>query len=66
MGALFVGADDGNRTRVFGLGSERSTIELHLHIHISGYIITQKGLVVKPFLRKIGFLFVVVERMGKI
>ena len=29
--AFLFGADDGNRTRVFGLGSERSTIELHLH-----------------------------------
>ena len=28
--ALFVGADDGNRTRVFGLGSGHSAIELHL------------------------------------
>ena len=26
------GADDGNRTRVFGLGSGRSAIELHLRL----------------------------------
>ena len=26
------GADDGNRTRVFGLGSGHSAIELHLHL----------------------------------
>ena len=26
----FFGADDGNRTRVFGLGSGHSAIELHL------------------------------------
>ena len=29
--AFAFGADDGNRTRVFGLGSGRSAIELHLH-----------------------------------
>ena len=27
-----IGAGDGNRTRVSGLGSVRSAIELHLHI----------------------------------
>ena len=30
MGTFSFGADDGNRTRVSGLGSERSAIELHL------------------------------------
>ncbi len=32
---VFHGADDGNRTRVSGLGSERSAIELHLHFFAS-------------------------------
>ena len=30
QGRTFFGADDGNRTRVFGLGSGHSAIELHL------------------------------------
>ena len=30
-GFFFIGAGDGNRTRVSGLGSERSAIELRLH-----------------------------------
>ena len=29
---FFSGADDGNRTRVFGLGSGHSAIELHLRV----------------------------------
>ena len=32
-----IGADDGNRTRVFGLGSGHSAIELHLQIHLLYY-----------------------------
>ena len=31
-GLSLFGADDGNRTRVFGLGSGRSAIELHLQV----------------------------------
>lgn len=33
----FFGADDGNRTRVFGLGSGHSAIELHLQLLLSYY-----------------------------
>ena len=32
IGSIPFGADDGNRTRVFGLGSGHSAIELHLHL----------------------------------
>ena len=46
-GAFVFGADDGNRTRVFGLGSGHSAIELHLHLFIH-IIIVQKALIVKP------------------
>ena len=37
------GADDGNRTRVFGLGSGHSAIELHLRHFYRLYIIIQKN-----------------------
>ena len=47
--AFLFGADDGNRTRVFGLGSERSTIELHLHMQLTAIIIPQRRCFVNGF-----------------
>ena len=63
------GADDGNRTRVSGLGSERSTIELHLHFLFCLNSITQSFSICKKkdcFFKKLCYTVNIVGETGGI